>query len=599
MNWFFIKMRYEFLYKRCRQPILTIAMLSILFLINVSEVFAQSKTKQVDKRSIRNVKQLIDLTIPKWIPADNVIQRDIRYAVALGVYHLQQYFNADLHDAPSFHARYLDNGDGEFDVPNPSGISHVIGRGLLGLLLAEEVVGIPVPDSTLQIFERFLKDAYSYEGSLNAFIDTARNSRPYMAAHNMREGLYGLIYLGKRRSREWALEKAGLMIAKLEKITDSNGHFSVALAKEAGLDNRFEGIGGDDATTSGRIIEPLLEYYIMTKSSSALRLAGLYASSTLGSAFTQNGDIKPFAQSGGHIHSLTSSLCGIIKYAVLSDDKEMLRACIQIMDNGIRKHSSSWGWVDEVTVDHWANEKLRGEMNQTGDVIRAALLLGNAGYIRFYDIAERFLRNMLLQGQHFEKEMKRYVRDNPSPLNDRERRVMTRNIGGYSMQLPNDRMQDGKWPLSTLDVTSGAIHALCEAWRNRAVNVDSVVRLNLLFDFQNEDIEISSSLPLVGKIQFFKKTEKDLYVRIPNWVNETSLSLEVMGKQTDALKMVDGYLHVGKLYKGAAGTISFTIKSVRKAEEIEGVKFSTTWWGDQVIDIDPPGKISPIPFDNR
>lgn len=558
-------------------------------------LFAQYKTDKTNSTFSSNSQ----FSLPKWLPTANLVESDILYSIALGANHMLKYFNPDLNNAPSFYSRYLANGDGEFDKPSPVGVSHVIGRGLLAIMLVEEVVDIPFPDSSLKIYEGFLQKAYDNPASLNSFIDSAKKNAFFIDAHSMREGLYGLLALMKARNREWAWEKAALMVKKLAQITDDDGHWSPLLLRNAGLEGKLEGIGGADATTSGRIIEPLLEYYKLSGNVTAWRLAGLYAKATLKSAFTENGDIQSFSKSGGHIHSLTSSLCGIVKYAAQTRDTGMLQTCIKILENGIKRCSSSWGWVDEVTADHPANRKLRGEVNQSGDVIRAALVLGHVGYTKFYEVAERFLRNMLLQSQHNEVEMKKYMRDKPDPLNERERDILTRNIGGYSMPLPNDRMQKGEWVLSTLDVTSGAVHALCEVYRNCTESNLNEVYVNFLFDMQTDDIEIKSYLPLTGKIRFFKKNDKDLYIRIPDWVNQNKLRLEILGKAIDELQVINGYLHVGKLTKGAIGTIMFDISPVRTSEEIEGTTFNVTWWGDQVIEIDPAGRISPIPFDNR
>lgn len=48
-------------------------------------------------------------------------------------------------------------------------------------------------------------------------------------------------------------------------------------------------------------------------------------------------------------------------------------------------------------------------------------------------------------------------------------RSVARSIGGFAMQRPNDRMREGDWPVSTLDITSGAVHAMSECYRLRTV----------------------------------------------------------------------------------------------------------------------------------
>ena len=112
----------------------------------------------------------------------------------------------------------------------------------------------------------------------------------------------------------------------------------------------------------------------------------------------------------------------------------------------------------------------RGEINQTGDVVRTALLLGDAGYTAYYELAERYLRSMLLPTQYREEDLRRIIHENEQPRSDAERDVLRRSTGGFSMQFPNDRSREGGWPISTLDITSGAVHAMSECYNRRCVS---------------------------------------------------------------------------------------------------------------------------------
>ena len=54
------------------------------------------------------------------------------------------------------------------------------------------------------------------------------------------------------------------------------------------------------------------------------------------------------------------------------------------------------------------------------------------------------------------------------------------------MQLPNDRMAEGDWPLQTQDITSGQVHALAACWRHRVTFAGDTASVNLLFDFRDD-----------------------------------------------------------------------------------------------------------------
>ena len=530
------------------------------------------------------------IPIPSRLPTDEVIQSDIRYGIALGVRHLNSLFDRDKDNEPFFGSAFQGNKRGILvHGPVNVGIPHVPGRCILATMLAEEVTGIPFPEEGLKILERYYKMAFDNEDNINSYFDPACGNKRFIELHNLREGLLGLIALIKGRDSGWAREKADLMVARLAQFTSPEGHLSAELAQKVGIADRLVGLGCD-ASTSGRFVEALVEYYNLTGSQAALELAGLYAKGTLKSSFNKSGTFNPKAT--GHIHSLTSSLSGIVKYAVETQNTQMLAACKRIMDVGVPEYSSSWGWMLEGIRGDW----FKGEINQTGDVIRTALVLAHAGSPEYFELAERWCRNMLLHAQHREEEMIRYMMDAPNPSGDYERDVLTRNIGGYGIKFPNDRMCERDWTISTLDITSGAVHALCECWRSRATIGNNVVRINLLFDYDDDDIELKSSLPLVGKLRFFKKSSKDLYVRIPEWVDPKTLRLEVQGKTVKNPAFEDGYLHIGALQKGNIGTVWFDVPCIVKHEKIANQDYTVTWWGNQVIDINPRGTVSPIPF---
>src|SRR5690606_31163485 len=124
------------------------------------------------------------------------------------------------------------------------------------------------------------------------------------------------------------------MLRKLDAITDSNGIWSRQLAEDKG----FAPVSGGIADNQARMIDPLLAYYSATKDELAIELASDYAHVGLRDIFEPDGKFKPYGKSTGHIHSITSSLSGIIAYAGLVGDTAMLSFCTRIMDNGVPEY---------------------------------------------------------------------------------------------------------------------------------------------------------------------------------------------------------------------------------------------------------------------
>jgi len=521
---------------------------------------------------------------------DLPVRTDLKHALSMGMTHLTSLFDADRDDEPFFYANCRADGTGEMHHSVNIGIPHVVGRCLLGLAAGHEAAGLPFSRDALEILERYCALSFDNEDHLNSYIDPDKSNGRFIEFHNMREGLFGLWALMILTDKPWPGEKAEKMVRTLAKLTDEEGTWSHALLDELGIQERCFGVATPNAA---RVVDPLLAYHALTGDEAAMDLAGKYARKGLKILFNEDGTFASMDRSSGHVHSITSSLSGIVAYAVQTKDRDMLERCRRIMDRGVPDYFSSWGWGDEVFPVHPADELSRGEINQTGDVIRCALLLGQAGHPEYYGLAERYLRSMLLPTQHTEEELRRYMRDKENPGGDRDRDVIARSHGGYAMQLPNDRMREGDWPISTLDITSGAVHALAECWRSKCTEDNGMHQLNLLFNYEDDAIKIESHLPLVGRIDFMMKQQGALRIRKPGWAGQATMRRGDVDLSIEA----DGrYWVVDGVDAGARGTLTFDIPVRREKEVVDTIEYTTTWIGDQIIEILPRGTVSPLPF---
>jgi hypothetical protein len=520
------------------------------------------------------------------------VRTDLAEAIRLASVHLNSLFDADMDGEPFFYSDLRPDGTGEMHHSVNIGIPHVVGRCLLGSTEAELATGSPFPAEGLSILGRYCKSSFDNENHLNSYFDPEKEGKRFIEFHNMREGLYGLWALMTRPGSEWAREKATQMVRTLQRMTDENGRWSPALAAESGMEGFCFGVSVPNAA---RMVDPLLAFHRLTKDPVALELAERYARAGLAEMFDEDGRFTDWQRSSGHVHSITSALSGITDYAIVSKDKGMLDTCRRIMDVGVPEYHSSWGWGDEVFPEHPADERSRGEINQTGDVIRTALLLGDAGYPEYYELAERYLRGMILPTQYREEDLRAIMRENEDPKSDAERDVLRRSIGGCSMQLPNDRSREGGWPISTLDITSGAVHAMSECYKRRCVRSEATSRVIMLFDYEGEDLVVETDLPLKGETRFTVGTATRVELRIAPWVERDSVALVVDGEPREP-HFDGGYLVVEDLKPGQRGVVQFPVPVKTESETVDGIEYTTTWAGSQIIAILPRGTVSPLPF---
>lgn len=520
------------------------------------------------------------------------IRVDLKEAIGLSMTHLVSLFDADRDREPYFFSNHRVDGTGEMFHSVNIGIPHVTGRCLLGEEIAHEATGLPIDPAGLETLRRYAKVSFDNPYDMNSYTDPEKSNEKFVEFHNVREGLFSLWALIVHDGEPWAREMSDKVIAMLRRITDERGVWSNALIDQTPMKGHY---GGASIPNLSRTVEPLLAIYRATGNGAALELAGQYARAGIVELYDAEGHFTEWTRSSGHVHSITSALEGITEYALLVKDGSMIAQCQRVMDVGVPEYHSSWGWGDEVFPEHPANVVGRGEINQTGDVVRTALLLGAAGYPQYYAQAERYLRGMLLPTQHREPELRAFMRDNEHPKSDAEFDVIRRTVGGYAMQLPNDRMREGDWPLSTLDITSGAIHAMAECYRHRVVRNGDTSKVNLFFDYDGDDVTIVSGLSLEGRIAFTMKQAGTLSIRVPEWCDGAAMQATVNGA-TFKTEVTEGYLVLSGLAAGTKGEVRFPLVCKVEKETVDRTEYTTTWIGNQIVDIQPRGVVSPLPF---
>ena len=562
----------------------------IIFLfayLSVSVLYAQNRMEP--PKLIKQWNSVNSFTSETKANIDKLpIRVDLKKAVELSVHCLNSQFNRDKQDEPYFYCQRRADGTGEMKHYVEIGIPHVVGRSMLGSEMAQLKVGVPFPLEGFDIYERYCKQSFDNPDNLNSYY---KDNKRGVEMHNMREGLWSLWTLIVGRNSGWAKETAHKMLESLDKITDADGKWSAEMAKK----NNLSITGGIIPDNQARMVDPLLAYYAATDDKLALKLAGMYAQVGLNALYDKEGKFTPFGQSSGHIHRITSSLSGITRYAILMNDKKMIDKCILVMEKGLPEYFSSWGWGDEVMPAHPANVISQGEINQTGDVIRTALYLGAAGHTKFYELAERYLRSMLLPSQLWMDDLKKFLKENVNPKDDTEKDLLNRSLGGFGFSLPNARMKNSEYRVETQDITSGAVHALAECWEHKLVSENNQCKLNLFFDAANNAFEIKSYLPKQGLIEITAKANKTLLIRVPAWVNLKTIKLSINGEDTSVV-IDNNYIIITGLKQGSKSTVTFDIPCKIELETVDGSVYRTTWLGNQIIDITPRGELSPLPF---
>lgn len=516
---------------------------------------------------------------------------DLLRHIELGMQHLMNSLDADQDGIPFFGIRLTREGywylyhTPVFDVP------HVIGRCLDALLYAETISRVQVPATFEEEMVRHFLPSFAESDHLNGFIDPSDGQRRVLF-HNLREGLLGLNALVRYRHDEQARSLATNMLGTISHITALDGALDPEAVEALGVPGTYLGYKGPPPTVSGRFVGALVKYYRTSWDPIAIALADRFARYNLEQCFTSDGRLTDWA--GAHVHSITGTIASAAALGILLNDGALIERARQIFDIGLWAVHTSFGWCKE----NWMNRLDMGEANNTGDLIQAALSFATWGYPDYYEIAEQMVRNHLLRSQIVDTSI---FQENPDKEGDQYRNIGPRALGGFGFPTPNSLLETfdgwasiGQEPsITTLDITAGAVQALCEVYKAVISEDDSMLRVNLLFDRETDALTVQSWLPLEGRIKLTSHRRGNVFVRVPPWVDRNAISVRI-GGATVPQQVHNSYLLI--CFEGAAqvAEIAWPLPRRTTREHANHKLYLVEWVGNHVVTISPSAETFPI-----
>lgn len=447
---------------------------------------------------------------------EHVNTTDIREAIRLGCRTMCSVFDADDDFRPFFGSRLLPEAYLSFNANHSE--SHVPGRHLNALLNAEAALGIPLDELAIDNHARAA--FFSYGGPVPLPLNRERKDGPLsrFLPHNVREGFHALYALVAYRQSEPARRIAESSIKWILHHWDAGRGWDIEALDQAGV--TYVRLQPDTFIVGlGRAIGSLVKYYRAAGSGRGLELALLLAEKATADYFRSDGEFDP-ARFGTHTHSTTCVMSGLAQLAELLGDASLLARVKAFYDRGLREIRDALGWVIENTGRQGFDADT-GEVNNTGDIVETALILGRHGFPEYYDDAERILRSHLLPAQLCDVS---FVREPPNPNGEDGRRdVGARHLGAFGFPAPYGHLPAGAARLSfNMDIVGGAVGSLCEAWRAIARSEASGLWINLLFDYEGDTVRVES--PYTGScLRVTVARPMPLWVRVPPWVASNSL----------------------------------------------------------------------------
>ena len=476
---------------------------------------------------------------------------------------------------------------------------HDVARAIHGLSMAEEITGDSSEEAILNDLAEHLLALFDENDNLPGTHRDDTGQR-FVNLHNVREAthaLTALIQRGDNHAEYWARRMVRTMLQAL----DETGQIHLDKLPEYG-DGRLrltvEGYS-HQPSQEGRAVDALVRYYRVSGDEVALELATLMTNYALEHCFTTAGTLTE--EAGTHGHSINALVAGMLDLVLLLNDQQLLHRVKAVYDVGLPRFNSSFGW----SMESLSNFIPRGESNNTGDILRAALLLGRAGFPDYFEHAERILRGHLLPSQVidfvFDTNMELVSKtnivegfsDNPDAQEDRLRNLASRIHGGFAFPTPNDFLVQADAAIVVYDITSGAVDGMCEAWRAIVNEYDAGIFINLLLSCEAKGVRVKSYLSGEGRIDIENASGRNIFVRIPPWVMPKDIRLKVNDIE-HTLNFIGSYLLVPGKEEVQTINIDFPMCEERTVESIAYKRYTIDWRGNQIIAMSPEAEHLPM-----
>ena len=221
--------------------------------------------------------------------------------------------------------------------------------------------------------------------------------------------------------------------------------------------------------------------------------------------------------------------------------------------------------------------------------------MSEAGVGDYWDDADRWIRNQLAEDQltniDWVHRLPLTVPIQPYSTTDR---VAERNLGAFTGGPdPNDWAACEHMHVLGHCCTANGSKALYWIWERIMRCQDGKLRVILLLNRASRWADMDSYIPYQGRVKLRIKEPVDLSVRIPEWVKPSDTRALVDGN--DRTPEWDGrYARIGSVRPTQTVTIRFPIGRRRDAVHIEKRPYTLIRKGNEVINIDPPGKYYPL-----
>jgi hypothetical protein len=468
--------------------------------------------------------------------------------------------------------------------------AQVPGKCLLGLLTAERLLGVSVDPGVIDRYARVVFFSYGGPVALPLNRDAIGGKLVNFFPVNVAHGFHGLYALAAFKRSDRARELAESSIGAVSSLWDPKRGWDRARL-EGTLGLKYGDVQPDAPFVAGlaMAIGPLAKYYRATESRAALELATQLKEKVAAECFLESGEYDP-ALLGAHVQNVVYVMASLAWLATVTRDAPLMTRVKAFYDNGLRRIRNGIGWSPEFfgTPAHVRGPRGtnadRGEAGNTALILETALLLGEWGYPGAFADAELMLRSHLLPSQFRDVS---FIAEPPNPQGlDGLADIARRAQGSWGFPAPygHQPLGDNIVGIGT-DIVGPVVYALAEAHSRVVGRQDGQLAIQLLFDYKDNEVEVSS--PYTGDaLTVTVRKPQPIMVRIPPWVSADRV--ELIGASRASADHVNGYLRVSPTPSGRFA-VRFPLPLRQLDVSYSGRTLHARCRGDQVVAMEHRG----------
>ena len=298
-----------------------------------------------------------------------------------------------------------------------------------------------------------------------------------------------------------------------------------------------------------------------------------------------------------HFHEHTRDLQAMLEFSMVTGRHEWLGLVQRGYEYAKTKGNTVLGYFPEFLGSPHLEHS---ELCEVADMIALGLKVTEAGLGDHWDDVDRWVRNMFAEGQLTPSKvdwLHRYSAGQPrsalDPMYQMPDGAIRRNVGAFAgWPMANDWYAGEAGGIMHC-CTGNATRALYYVWEGVVTYAGGKLQVNLLLNRPSKWADVESHIPYVGQVDVKVKEAVDLSIRIPEWVKPGEVHVDVNGQ--DRRVGWDGrYAVVGDVVPGDVATMTFPISERSDTVWIEKEKYTLVRKGNDVVAIDPPGRICPL-----